>query len=46
MKRMVVGLVIVMLFCHTAWAAKTIISEFDGVEWTSWKEEKKFNFLK
>ncbi len=42
---MLSGFLIVLLLCSTAFAEKTIVSEFDGTDWQSWTESKKFNFL-
>jgi hypothetical protein len=45
MKNMLSGVLIVFLLCSAAFAEKTIVSEFDGTDWQSWTEGKKFNFL-
>jgi len=45
MKKMLSGVLIIFLLCSTAFAEKTIVSEFDGTDWQSWTEGKKFNFL-
>ena len=36
---------ILLLLYQPALATKTLVSEFDGSDWQSWTETKKFNFL-
>jgi hypothetical protein len=45
MKKIILGSLIFLLFCHPVLAEKTIVSEFDGFDWQGWTEIKKFNFL-
>lgn len=45
MKKCLLIILIALLFCHPAFADKTVVSEFDGTEWQSWGEAKKFHFL-
>ena len=45
MKKCLLIIVLLLLFAYPVSAQKTIVSEFDGAEWQSWGEAKKFHFL-
>ena len=45
MKKWLWGIMILFLLCHPVWAEKTIVTEFDGSEWQTWEEARKYNFL-
>ena len=45
MKQLLLGILIVILFCPPAFAGKTSLSELDGSDWQGWDEGKKVNFL-
>jgi hypothetical protein len=45
MKKLLSGLLLILLCCSPVFAEKTIVSEFAGPEWQGWTAEKKFNFL-
>ena len=44
-KQLLLGILIVILFCPPAFAGKTSLSELDGSDWQAWDEGKKINFL-
>lgn len=39
------GILVVMICCLPAFAAKTSLSQLDGHDWQTWEEAKKINFL-
>jgi hypothetical protein len=45
MKQLFLTIFIVILFCTSAFAAKTSLSDLDGADWQGWDEGKKINFL-
>jgi len=45
MKKLLFGILIIILSCQPALAAKTGLSELDGSDWQAWDEEKKVHFL-
>jgi hypothetical protein len=45
MKKLLFGILIIILSCQPAFAAKTGLSELDGSDWQAWDEEKKVHFL-
>lgn len=45
MKKWICVVIILLSFCNPVWAEKTIVTDFDGTDWQTWEEARKFNFL-
>lgn len=45
MKALLLGILVVILFCPPAFAAKPDLSELDGSDWQVWSEGKKITFI-
>ena len=45
MKKWLCIVTILFLFCNPALAEKMIVTDFDGTDWQTWEEARKYNFL-